>query len=130
MPIYSEFKIENKKLYLIHNEELYDLKVIPPEIYSVIYSVVEKNPEVIVKSLDLKIENNKPVYDLKIEEPFKLLWIIPMKIETRYVINPINGDLNEKEKPWFTPLGARFNFFEAWPLNDPKFKDSFHVIPN
>lgn len=43
IPIYSDFKIENKKLFLIHNEKIYDLRVLPPEIYSEVYDEIEKN---------------------------------------------------------------------------------------
>ncbi len=106
MPVYSDFRIENKKLYLIHNETVHNLKVLPPEIYSGVYSAVKKNPEISLKDLSLKIESGKPVYDLNVEEPFKLFWIIPMKISSRYVIDPDDGSIIKQERPWFTFVGA------------------------
>jgi hypothetical protein len=111
MPIYSDFKVEDKKLYLIHNEKVHNLKVNPPEIYSAIYDLRVEEPKIVVKELSLKVENEKPIYDLRVEEPFKLFWIIPMKINTRYVIDPVVGNIVDEERPWYSKLG-RFN-----PLN-------------
>jgi len=105
MPIYSDFKVENKKLYLIHNKEVHDLRVSPPEIYSAVYDLRVKEPKIVIKELSLKIENEKPIYDLRVEEPFKLLWIIPMKIKARYFIDPTDGSITNKERPWYHWLG-------------------------
>ncbi|MCK4781430.1 hypothetical protein KAS79_00695 [Candidatus Parcubacteria bacterium] len=112
MPVYSDFKVENKKLYLIENKKIHNLKVLPTEIYSSVHSIAEKNPKVIINLIDLKVENDKPVYDLRVEEPFKLLWLIPMKIQTKYLINPADGSVNEKEKPWYSFLGSSIKLFE------------------
>jgi len=46
------------------------------------------------------------------------MWVIPMEIESRYVIDPTDGSIIKEEGPWFAFLGkikAEFNFFEAWP---------------
>ena len=112
MPVHSDFKVENKKLYLIENEKIHNLKVLPTEIYSSVHNVAEKNSKVIINSIDLKVENDKPIYDLRVEEPFKLLWVIPMKIQTKYLIDPADGSVNEKEKPWYSFLGSSIKLFE------------------
>jgi hypothetical protein len=106
MPVYSDFKVEDKKLYLIHNEEVHDLRVLPPEIYSAVYDLRVKEPKIVIKELSLKIENEKPIYDLRVEEPFKLFWIIPMKIKARYFIDPTDGSITNKERPWYHWLGT------------------------
>ena len=62
MPIYSDFKVEEKKLSLLHNEK---------------------------------------VYDLRIKQPARLLWIIPWKVESRYVINFSEGSMRLVYGPWY-----------------------------
>ncbi len=105
MPIYSDFKIENKKLHIVHNEKPHNLEVLPSEIYSGVYNAIENNPKIVLKSLDLKIENDKPIYDLRVKEPFKLFGFIPMNINSRYVVDPVIGKIVKEERPWYARLG-------------------------
>ncbi|MCD4740631.1 hypothetical protein K8R43_05605 [archaeon] len=101
MPIHNDFKIKDKKLYLIKDNKVHDLKVLPPEVYSAVYSGIEKTPEVLVKELTLKIEDEKPIYDLRVDQPAKLLWIIPWTVESKYVIDPADGSAKLVNNPWY-----------------------------
>ena len=101
MPVYSDFKIEDKKLYLIHNEEVHDLRLLPPEIYSAIYDLRVEEPDIIIKELSLKIEDEKPIYDLRVEQPATILWIFPTTIESKYVIDPADGNAKLVDSPWY-----------------------------
>ena len=106
MPIYSDFKVEDKKLHLLNNEEVHDLKVLPQEIYSGVNDLVVKNPKVVIKEFSLKVEDEKPIYDLRVEESFKLFWLFSKKIQSRYIISSEDGTVIKKKKPWYTFLGS------------------------
>jgi hypothetical protein len=104
MPIYSDFKVENQKIYLLHDEQVHDLRVLPPEIYAAIYSAIEageSGKETEVKDLSVKVMDQKAVYDLKVNELFKLFWFIPMNIDRQYIIDSSDGAIIRDEKPWW-----------------------------
>lgn len=101
MPVYSDFKVQDKKLYLLHNEEVHDLRVNPSEIYSAIYDLRVEKPKVLIKDLSLRIENEKAIYDLSVKQPAKFLWIIPWKVESKYVIDPADGSAKLVDSPWY-----------------------------
>ncbi|MCK5027156.1 MAG: hypothetical protein KAS07_01935 [Candidatus Pacebacteria bacterium] len=106
MSIYSDFKVEDKKLHLFHNEEVHDLKVLPQEIYFGVNDLVVKKPKVVIKELSLKIEDEKAIYDLRVEESFKLFWLFSKKIQSCYIISSEDGTVIKKKKPWYTFLGS------------------------
>jgi hypothetical protein len=111
MPIYSDFKVENQKISLLHNEQVYDLRILPPEIYAAIFSPIEageKGEDITVEDLSLKIVDKKAVYDLKVKEPFKLFWFIPMKINRQYVIDSADSLIIKDKKPWWTIFGPDY----------------------
>lgn len=113
MSIYSDFKVEDKKLSLIHNNKPYDLRVNPPEIYSAVYDLTVKEPKIVVKEFSLGIENEKAVYDLRVEQPAKILWIIPWTVESKYVIDPTDGRMELANSPWWITsenLGSNMGF--------------------
>ena len=101
MPIYSDFKIEDKQLYLLENDKPYDVRINPPEIYSAVYDLTVKEPKIVVKELALGIENKKAVYDLRVEEPAKILWIFPTTVESKYLINPADGSAELVNSQWY-----------------------------
>ena len=113
MPIYSDFKVEDKKLYLLHNEEVHDLKILPPEIYSAVHDLRVEEPKIVFKDFSLKIENEKPIYDLRVEQPAKILWLIPWTVESEYVIDPADGSAELVGSPWYITsekLGSNMGF--------------------
>ena len=101
IPVYSDFKIEDKKLNLINNGEVYYLRVNPPEIYSAIYDLKVDEPKIVVKELSLGIENEKAVYNLRVEEPAKILWLFPTNVESKYLIDPADGSAELVNSPWY-----------------------------
>ncbi len=101
MPIYSDFKVKDKKLYLLENNKSYDLRINPPEIYSVIYNLRVEEPKIVIKELSLGIENEKAVYNLRVKEPAKILWIIPWTVESKYLIDPADGSAKLTDSPWY-----------------------------
>ena len=101
MPVHSDFKVEDKKLNLIHNGKPYDLRINPAEIYSAVYDLRVKEPKVVIKKLSLGIENEKAAYDLRVEEPAKILWIFPTTVESKYLIDPADGSAELVNNPWY-----------------------------
>ena len=101
IPIYSDFKVEDKKLYLLDNNKPYNLKISPLEVYSAVYDLTVKEPEVVVKELSIGIEDEKAVYNLRVEEPAKILWIIPWTVESKYLIDPADGSVKLVGSPWY-----------------------------
>lgn len=100
--IHSDFKIENKQLYVVENNQQQVLKVLPPEISSAIENTGGK----ITNTIDIAIENNKPVYNLKVNEPFKLFWFKSMRIDADYKISG-DGKILKAKRPWYTILGDK-----------------------
>jgi hypothetical protein len=98
--IQSDFKIENKQLYVVENDQQQVLKVLPPEIYSAIENTGGK----ITSTINLSIENNEPVYNLKVNEPFKLFWVKSMRVDVDYKIGG-EGKILKAKRPWYTILG-------------------------
>jgi hypothetical protein len=107
MPVYSDFKVEEKKISLLGDNQIYDVTVLPPEVYSAIYSGIESDNKTVVKDLSLKIGEGKAIYDLSVNEPFKLFWFIPVKIDSQYIVDAGNGNIIKKHRPWWSFLGGK-----------------------
>jgi hypothetical protein len=119
IPVYSDFKVESKKISLLEDGKIYDLKILPDEIYTKISSALEtekSGKDTGIKELSVKIENEKAVYDLKVKEPFKLFWFIPMKIDSQYIIDGADCAVIEEHIPWWA-IGkkAKPKLATCWP---------------
>ncbi|NYZ74846.1 hypothetical protein H0O03_01110 [Candidatus Micrarchaeota archaeon] len=101
MPIQSDFKVENKRLYLVENASSRQVNVMPAQVYS---SVEAGGAS--VKTAELRVENQKAVYALTVEEPFNLFWVIPMKVESTLKVDAGENKVLEVNRPWFSFLGG------------------------
>ena len=100
--IQSDFKVENKQLYVVENNQQQVLNVLPPEIYYAIENTGGK----ITNTINIAIESNKPVYNFKVNEPFKLFWVISMNVDADYKISG-EGEILKAKRPWYTMLGDK-----------------------
>jgi len=57
--------------------------------------------------LNLSVEKNASVYNIKGEEDRKLLWLIKTKIEKQVKIDASSGDIIEEKGPWWAFLTAK-----------------------
>ncbi|MCK4319804.1 DUF333 domain-containing protein [Candidatus Micrarchaeota archaeon] len=96
----KDLRIKENILSLVDEEGVYDIKVLPPQIYS----AATKNEKAVLKNMALKVEELKAVYELKVEQPFNALWIIPSTAEVDYKISADTGEV-EMVAPWWTVFG-------------------------
>ena len=82
------------------------LKVGNSEVKVAASDVVDKL-QILPKSVELREENAKSVYKMKIDEKRKLFGIIPVNIETSLTVDANNGDLLEEKRPWYAFLTTK-----------------------
>ncbi len=63
--------------------------------------------QILPKSVELREENAKSVYKMKIDEKRKLFGIIPVNIEKSLTVDAANGDLLEEKRPWYAFLTTK-----------------------
>lgn len=68
--------------------------------------VVEKL-KVSPKSVELKEENEKAVYKMKVDEPRKLFGFIPLTIQKTITTDADNADILKEQRPWYAFLTTK-----------------------
>jgi len=63
-------------------------------------AVVEKL-QISPKAVELKEENAKAVYKMKVDEPRKLFGFIPLTIQKTMTTDADNGDVLKEQRPWY-----------------------------
>jgi hypothetical protein len=102
----TAIKIENQQLYTINENQTTKINMLPTDIYDRVKQTNQNNQiKINIENIKLETEKNNPVYKMQATEDFKLLWLIPMKIQTEYKINAENAEIIEEKKPWYTILG-------------------------
>lgn len=64
----------------------------------------EKIKKLIVRRLEIRTENNTPIYTAEGKEMRKILGIIPVTIETKAHISAETGEIKKIDRPWWTFL--------------------------
>ena len=64
-------------------------------------SEVARKLNITPKDVNLKEENSKAVYMIKVDEDRKLIWVIPVKIEKTLEADAGNGDILKESSPWW-----------------------------
>ena len=69
----------------------------------ILVSEIAKELKIEPMEIELKEENNKPVYKIRVEENRKLLWVIPVKIENSITVDAGNREVEviREELPWW-----------------------------
>lgn len=80
LPVRSDFIIKDNKLVLLDNGQELSLKFSPPSFYSALQSVLEQAKGELI-SIELKTENAKPYYFLRLKNAVKLFGFIPFEKE-------------------------------------------------
>lgn len=70
-------------------------------------SKVAENLNVSPTAIELKEENARAVYKMKVAEPRKLLWFIPIKITKTLTADAESSDLLKEKLPWYAFLTTK-----------------------
>jgi len=92
-------KFEENKLKIKTPKKEIEVNVLPDE---AIETVQEEIPE--VKESELKVKNDKPVYEIKGEKQGKLLFIFPVRINLLGEVNAQTAEVLKIKKPWWSFL--------------------------
>lgn len=57
-----------------------------------------------IKEIELKVREEKAIYDVEGKREAKLLWLIPITIPIKTEVNAENGKIEKIEKPWWSFL--------------------------
>ncbi len=108
----SNFNIKGNKLFIGEGSNQTEVKILPPEINSLLDTL-----KTTTQGMAIGTENSKPVYNLNVNEPFKLLWAIPTNMVSQYTVDAQNGNVLGVKSPWYSFLGTvnpfRDNFINA-----------------
>lgn len=115
----SDFEVQAGKIVLINGENKLELQQNPPSFYRGLEKALEKKGR--VEDVELKVENNKPVYEIRALADAKLLGFIPMPIETRMRVGADDNQIKLVEKPWYAI------FYTNADISDMLFKPDFVV---
>jgi uncharacterized membrane protein YkoI len=96
-------KVEEKTLKIETPKEDVQVNVLPSLATQV---AISKFPQEI-KEVELKVVNEKPVYEIEGKKIGKLLWLFPIEISVQTKIDATEGKILQIKKPWWSFL-ARF----------------------
>lgn len=102
--INNDLILKNKKLFLLQDKDEMEIKLLPPELYSHLKLKI-KNNNAQLGQIKLSVQNKKPIYELDIKEPFKLLWFLPIHIPVIYAIDGQDTKVMSVNQPWYAFLG-------------------------
>jgi uncharacterized membrane protein YkoI len=96
-------KVEEKTLKIETPKGDVQVNVLPSIATQV---AISKFPQEI-KEVELKVANEKPVYEIEGKKVGKLLWVFPIEISVQTQIDATEGKILQIKKPWWSFL-ARF----------------------
>jgi uncharacterized membrane protein YkoI len=99
----EKLKIEEKTLKIETPKGDIQVNVLPSLATRV---AISKSPQEI-KEIELKLINEKPIYEIKGKKVGKLLWLFPIEISVQTQIDATEGKILKIKKPWWSFL-ARF----------------------
>jgi len=92
-------KFEENKLKIKTPKKEIEVNVLPDE---AIETVQEEIPE--VRESELKVKNDKPVYEIRGEKRGRLLFIFPVRINLLGEVNAQTAEILKIKKPWWSFL--------------------------
>lgn len=102
--IKPDFKISGNRTILFDNQEEIVLKSLPTAVYQKLNAMLFKNNIKIMEDFTLDVQGGKAVYSVTVEEPIKLLGIIPMKMKSKLLVNDQDGKAQVTQKPWYASI--------------------------
>jgi len=104
--IKPEFKIEQERILLRSGGIEVALKHAPSAVHEKLSAVFERNNLKMTEKLMLDVENGKPVYSVKTEQPAKLFGFIPIKLRSTIKIDD-EGVASQTDLPWYAKLSKK-----------------------
>ncbi|MCD6086313.1 DUF333 domain-containing protein [bacterium] len=92
-------KFEENKLKIKTSKKEIEVNVLPDK---AIETVQEEIPE--VRESELKVKNDKPIYEIRGEKRGKLLFIFPVRINLLGEVNAQTAEVLKIKKPWWSFL--------------------------
>lgn len=65
-----------------------------------------------IESFEIKVEDDKPVYEVSLTETGKLFGLIPLKLHRTAVISTETEEVKEVKQPWYSFLVRKLNLFK------------------
>ncbi|MFP3949512.1 MAG: hypothetical protein ACLFUZ_00250 [Candidatus Micrarchaeia archaeon] len=88
-------KIQNQNVYLEHNGNQHQIKVMPSQI------IDEEVENAQFQDMVLEMHSEGPAYRFKVREQRKFFWIFPVDSQTEYIMSAQTGELIEEAGPWW-----------------------------
>ena len=104
----DSLQMAGQKLMIADNNDINNPMEIKSEPSEVIGKIREVNQHVRVDRIELKIENDRPVYNILVEQPAKLLGLIAINGRTELKIDAWENKVVESKRPWWSFLAAGF----------------------
>lgn len=102
----GKVEIKNEQTLYSENGNSYPLKSVPAVYYQKMTANLAKSGmgEGSVKSLELKTDNNKPVYEIQVSEPVKWFGLFKGNIQTKVTVAADNEKVQKVKRPWYSFL--------------------------
>jgi hypothetical protein len=95
-------EIEEKTIKVVTPKQDIQINVLPAVAVSVVISQVPHE----IKSVELKVVDEKPIYEIEGTKAGKLLWLIPVSFQIQTHVDAQTGETVKLEKPWWSFLVA------------------------
>jgi hypothetical protein len=102
----GKVEIKNEQTLYLENGNSYALKSVPAIYYQKLTANLAKSGmgEGSVKSLELKTDNNKPVYEIQVSEPVKWFGLFKGNIQTKVTVAADSEKIQKVKRPWYSFL--------------------------
>lgn len=111
-------EMKNEQTLYSENGKSYELKSMPAVYYQKLTANLVKNGigEGSVKSLELKTVDNKPVYEIQVNEPVKWFGLFKGNIVTKVTVAADKELVQQVKRPWYSFLLSVTNMQDAVEL--------------
>lgn len=88
----------------------------PEKLISGLVSELEQTASLALSDISLNVEDNKPVYDLKVKQDATILWVIPAEIEQHLKVSAKDGKVEQSAGPWWGFFASGYKVFSPGSL--------------
>jgi len=109
----SDFTVQDGKIVLAGPSGDISLAQNPDGFYRGIEKGLKnKNQGIEIQDVSLRVEDGKPIYDVKVKEPVKLFGFIPWTINSEVTANGADNSIAKVKRPWYSFLVTKANIPE------------------